>query len=136
MAGTSSAASIMASWRASGLDHGIRRRSQFEAALTAGDPVLTENIAQVLIDFASALEVVHDRGYMHLDVKPENVLLSRATGASGSSILIFAQPIPESSNRTKFRTRPIWLRSSCKAASGPAWMFGAYGVSAYELLGR
>ncbi len=61
--------------------------------MNAGDPVLTENIAEVLIEFASALEVVHDRGFMHLDVKPENVLLSR----NGSLRLIdfdLAQPIP------------------------------------------
>jgi len=45
--------------------------------MATGDPVLAENIAQVLIDMAEALEVVHDRGYMHLDVKPENVLLTR-----------------------------------------------------------
>ena len=60
----------------------------------ANDPVLTENIAQVLIDFASAMEVVHHRSFMHLDIKPENVLLTR----NGSLRLIdfdLAQPIPD-----------------------------------------
>lgn len=42
-----------------------------------GDPVLTENIAAILIDAAEALQHVHDCHYMHLDFKPENVMLSR-----------------------------------------------------------
>ena len=67
--------------------------------MAANDPVLTENIAQVLIDFAGALEVVHHGGFMHLDVKPENVLLSR----NGSLRLIdfdLAQLIPNPPRKT------------------------------------
>jgi serine/threonine-protein kinase len=41
------------------------------------DLVLTENIGNVLVDMALALEHVHESGFMHLDFKPENVLLTR-----------------------------------------------------------
>ena len=41
------------------------------------DPVLLENVAQILIDMATGLEHVHESGFMHLDFKPENVLISR-----------------------------------------------------------
>ena len=34
------------------------------------DPVLTENVAQILIDMALGLTDVHESGYMHLDFKP------------------------------------------------------------------
>ena len=41
------------------------------------DPVLLENVAQILIDMAEGLEHMHDNGFMHLDFKPENVLVTR-----------------------------------------------------------
>lgn len=41
------------------------------------DPVLLENVAQIIIDMAEALEHVHESGYIHLDFKPENVIVSR-----------------------------------------------------------
>ena len=41
------------------------------------DPVVAENVAQILIDMAEALEHMHESGYMHLDFKPENVLVTR-----------------------------------------------------------
>lgn len=104
--------------------------------MAAGDPVLSENIAQVLIDFASALEVVHDRGYMHLDVKPENVLLSR----NGSLRLIdfdLAQPIPNPPRKldklsgTPAYMAPEQLLRQPVDHRADIW---AFGVSAYELL--
>jgi serine/threonine protein kinase len=67
------------------------------------DPVLTENVAQILIDMAVGLGHVHESGYMHLDFKPENVLVSR----NASVRLIdfdLAQPIPE--KPTKFSKNP------------------------------
>lgn len=102
----------------------------------ANDPVLTGNIAQVLIDFASALEVVHNRGFMHLDIKPENVLLTR----NGSLRLIdfdLAQPIPAPPRRldknpgTSAYMAPEQLRRQPVDHRADLW---AWGVSAYELL--
>jgi serine/threonine protein kinase len=100
------------------------------------DPVLTENVAQILIDMAVGLGHVHESGYMHLDFKPENVLVSR----NASVRLIdfdLAQPIPEKPK--KFSKNP----------GTPGYMapeqlqrlpidtrvdIFAYGVSAYEML--
>lgn len=102
----------------------------------ANDPVLTENIAQVLIDFASAMEVVHNRGFMHLDIKPENVLLSR----NGSLRLIdfdLAQPIPDPPRKldknpgTPAYMPPEQLQREPVDHRADIW---AWGVSAYELL--
>ena len=58
------------------------------------DPVLTENVAQILIDMALGLSHVHESGFMHLDFKPENVLVTRN---SNVRLIDFdlAQPIPE-----------------------------------------
>ena len=101
------------------------------------DPVLLENVAQILIDMAEGLEHMHENGFMHLDFKPENVLITR----NASVRLVdfdLAQPIPE---------KPI--KVSKKNPGTPAYMapeqlrgepishrvdIFAYGVSAYELL--
>jgi serine/threonine-protein kinase len=102
----------------------------------ANDPVLTGDIARVLIDFATALEVVHDRGFMHLDIKPENVLLTR----NGSLRLIdfdLAQPIPNPPRKldklsgTPFYMAPEQLLKQPVDHRADLW---AWGVSAYELL--
>jgi serine/threonine protein kinase len=58
------------------------------------DPILVENVANILIDSAVALEHVHDCGYMHLDFKPENILVTR----SGNVRLVdfdLSQPKPD-----------------------------------------
>jgi serine/threonine protein kinase len=50
-------------------------------------------VAQILIDMAIGLSHVHESGFMHLDFKPENVLVSR----NGNVQMIdfdLAQPIP------------------------------------------
>jgi serine/threonine-protein kinase len=44
------------------------------------DPVLTENVAQIILDMAEGLEHIHESGFIHLDFKPENVLVSRNAG--------------------------------------------------------
>jgi serine/threonine-protein kinase len=100
------------------------------------DPVLTENIGNVLIDMAIALEHVHSSGFMHLDFKPENVILSRNASLRLVDFDI-AQPKPD--KPTKMAANP----------GTPAYMAPeqirrqpidhrvdvfAFGVSAYELL--
>jgi serine/threonine-protein kinase len=101
------------------------------------DPVLLENIAQILIDMAVALEHMHENGFMHLDFKPENVLITR----NGKVRLVdfdLAREIPE---------KPV--KFSKKNPGTPAYMapeqllrqpisnrvdIFSYGAAAYELL--
>ena len=100
------------------------------------DPVLTENIANVLIDSAIALEHVHESGFMHLDFKPENVLLTRNASVRLVDFDI-AQPKPEQPRKMsdnpgtpaymapeQIRRQPIDHRVD----------IFAFGVAAYELL--
>ena len=100
------------------------------------DPVLTENVAQILIDMAAGLGHVHESGFMHLDFKPENVLVTRNGGVRLIDFDL-AQPIPE---------KPVKMS---KNPGTPGYMapeqlqrqpidsrvdIFAYGVSAYELV--
>jgi serine/threonine-protein kinase len=100
------------------------------------DPLLTENVAQILLDMASGLNIVHESGYMHLDFKPENVLVSR----NGSVRLIdfdLAQPIPDKPRKfSKNPGTPAYMapeQLQRKPIDTRVDIF-AYGVSAYELL--
>ena len=100
------------------------------------DPVLTGNVAQILIDMALGLADVHESGFMHLDFKPENVLVSR----NASVRLIdfdLAQPIPEKPKKmSKNPGTPSYMapeQLQRKPIDPRADIF-AYGVAAYELL--
>jgi eukaryotic-like serine/threonine-protein kinase len=100
------------------------------------DPVLQECVGNILIDMAVGLEHVHDSGFMHMDFKPENVLVSR----NGSVRLVdFDLALP----------RPAQPKKLSRNPGTPAYMapeqllrqpidhradLFAYGVSAYELL--
>jgi len=68
--------------------------SNLKQLLSRSDPVLEEFVGNILIDSAIALEHVHDSGFIHLDFKPENVLVTR----NGNVRLIdfdLAQPKPD-----------------------------------------
>jgi serine/threonine-protein kinase len=101
------------------------------------DPVLLENVAQILIDMSESLEHMHENGFMHLDFKPENVLVTR----NGKVRLIdfdLAQQIPEQPTRfskknpgTPAYMAPEQLQS--QPITHHVDIF-AYGASAYELL--
>jgi serine/threonine protein kinase len=100
------------------------------------DPVLLENVAQIIIDVASALEHIHECGYMHLDVKPENVIVSRNAAVRVVDFDL-AQPITE-------KPRKVTKNPGTPAYMAPEQLSGqpidqrvdvfAFGVAAYELL--
>ena len=100
------------------------------------DPVLTENVAQILIDMALGLSHVHESGFMHLDFKPENVLVTRN---SNVRLIDFdlAQPIPEKPKKmSKNPGTPSYMapeQLKRQSIDARADIF-AYGVAAYELL--
>src|ERR1017187_3542195 len=66
--------------------------SNLKLLLARQDPALTENVAQILIDMALGLNHVHESGFMHLDFKPENILV---TGNGNVRLIDFdlAQPM-------------------------------------------
>jgi len=110
--------------------------SNLKQVASNGDPILEEYIGNILIDMAVALEHVHDSGFMHLDFKPENVLVSR----NGNVRLVdfdLAQPSPK--KPTKMAKNP-----GTPAYMAPEQLLRqpidhrvdlfAFGVSAYELL--
>lgn len=100
------------------------------------DPLLTEHVAQILIDAATGLSHVHESGYMHLDFKPENVLVTR-NAAVRLIDFDMAQPIPEKPVKfSKNPGTPAYM-SPEQLKRGPIDArvdIFAYGVSAYELL--
>lgn len=103
---------------------------------TRHDPVLLENVAQIIIDVASALEHIHECGYMHLDVKPENVIVSR-NAAVRLVDFDLAQPITENPRKiTKNPGTPAYMapeQLSGQPIDQRVDVF-AFGVAAYELL--
>jgi eukaryotic-like serine/threonine-protein kinase len=101
------------------------------------DPVLLENIAQILLDMAAALEHMHTNGFMHLDFKPENVLVT----PNGSVRLVdfdLAQEIPEKPRKLSKKNpgTPSYMPPEQllgQPISNRADIF-AFGATAYELL--
>jgi len=100
------------------------------------DPVLLENVAQIILDAAAALEHVHESGFMHLDFKPENLHVSR-NGVVKLVDFDLAQPITGKPHRpSKNPGTPSYM--------APEQLKGepfdhrvdifAFGVAAYELL--
>jgi serine/threonine-protein kinase len=100
------------------------------------DPVLLEHVANIIIDMGTALEHVHESGFMHLDFKPENVLVTRNAGVRLADFDL-ARPIPkkpkklEANPGTPAYMAPEQLQRG--AIDQRADIF-AFGVSAYELL--
>jgi serine/threonine-protein kinase len=110
--------------------------SNLKQLLSRTDSVLVENLGNILIDMAVALEHVHDSNFMHLDFKPENVLVTRNANVRLVDFDL-AKPKPD---------KPIKMSRN---PGTPAYMapeqllrqpfdhrvdIFAYGVSAYEVL--
>ena len=104
--------------------------------MAQADPSLEEYAGNVLIDSAMALEHVHEKGYMHLDFKPENIVVTR----NGSVRLIdfdLARPRPEFAEKlgatpgTPAYMAPEQLLREPVDHRADVFAFGA---TAYELL--
>ena len=102
----------------------------------AHDPVLLENVGNIIIDMATGLEHVHESGFMHLDFKPENVLVTR----NASVRLVdfdLSLPIPKSPRKLdKNPGTPAYMapeQLQREPVDQRADIF-AFGVSTYELL--
>jgi eukaryotic-like serine/threonine-protein kinase len=101
------------------------------------DAVLLENVAQILIDMALALEHMHENGFMHLDFKPENVLVTR----NGSVRLVdfdLAQLILEKPKKMTGKNPGTPAYMAPEQLLGEPISYRAdifsFGVAAYELL--
>jgi len=110
--------------------------SNLKQLLGRGDPSLSENVAQIMIDMAEALEHVHDSGFIHLDFKPENVLVSRNADVRLVDFDL-AQPKPDAPKKmSRNPGTPSYMAPEQLQREGidqRADIF-AFGVSAYELL--
>lgn len=110
--------------------------SNLKLMLARTDPILAENVAQILIDMAVSLEHVHDSGFMHLDYKPENILITRN---GGLRLIDFdlAQPIPDKPKKmSRNPGTPAYMSPEQLQRiefDQRADIF-SYGVSAYEVL--
>jgi serine/threonine-protein kinase len=102
------------------------------------DPILIDKVWSILLDMAQALEHVHDSGFMHLDFKPENILITR----NGHVRLVdFDLARPRPAQPVKFRKYP-----GTPAYMAPEQLLRqpidhradifAFGVAVYELLTR
>lgn len=102
----------------------------------ANDEVLAENIGNILIESAQAIEHVHDSGFIHLDFKPENIVLSR-NAALRLVDFDLSIPKPDAPIRTKNNPGTPAYMSPEQLLRQPIdhrvdiW---AYGVTAFELL--
>jgi serine/threonine-protein kinase len=110
--------------------------SNLKLLLARRDPVLTQNAAQILIDMAVGLNDIHESGFMHLDFKPENILV---TGNGNVRLIDFdlARPILEKPKKTSENPGTPGYMSPEQLQGKPfdarVDIF-AYGVAAYELL--
>jgi serine/threonine-protein kinase len=110
--------------------------SNLKILLNQGAPILQEHVANILIDMAVGLEHVHDSGFMHLDFKPENVLVTR-----NANVRLVDFDLA--------RLKPDKPEKSSKNPGTPAYMapeqltrqpfdhrvdIFAYGVTAFEVL--
>ncbi|MBM3822872.1 MAG: serine/threonine protein kinase [Verrucomicrobia bacterium] len=110
--------------------------ANLKQCMARNDENLAEFVGNIILDAASALEHVHDSGYMHLDFKPENIMV---TANGGSRLIDFdlAQPIPDKPKKLtgnpgtpaymapeQLMRRPIDRRTD----------IFSFGVTAYEVL--
>lgn len=67
-------------WFAMELIEGINLRDEVEAIFERGEVTEPEWVRELIGDIAEALAWCHERGLVHRDVKPENLLIEHSTG--------------------------------------------------------
>lgn len=110
--------------------------SNLKLLAAEGDPVIGEYISELLINMALALEHVHDCGFVHMDFKPENVLVTR-NGAMRLIDFDLAIEKPELPVKTKSNPgTPAYMAPEqfLRQPVNQRVDIWAYGVTAYELL--
>jgi serine/threonine-protein kinase len=110
--------------------------SNLKELYATSNPVLAENVAQIIIDMATGLEHLHENGYMHLDFKPENVLVTRNAGVRLVDFDL-AQPISDKPIKlSKNPGTPAYMAPEQLRGEGVTHRVDifAFGVAAYELL--
>jgi serine/threonine protein kinase len=110
--------------------------SNLKELFMRGDPILHDHVGNILIDMAVALEHVHDSGFMHLDFKPENMLVTRNANVRLVDFDL-AQPKPKQPKQmSRNPGTPAYMAPEQllrKPIDHRVDVF-AYGVTAYELL--
>ena len=100
------------------------------------DPRLEAILSGIVVEMAGAIEHVHDNRFMHLDIKPENIIVSRG-GKSYLCDFDTAHLIPDRPAKIEKKSgTPFYM--SPELTNG--WAFDhradiyAFGVTVYELL--
>lgn len=110
--------------------------SNLRQLLARNDPLLGENVAQIILDMASGLEQIHASGFIHLDFKPENVLVTRSGGVRLIDFDL-AQPLPETPRKLpRYPGTPAYMapeQLQRREVDQRADIF-AFGATLYELL--
>jgi serine/threonine-protein kinase len=104
--------------------------------MAQADEALAEHVGNILIDSALALEHVHESGYMHLDFKPENVIVTRNYHVRLVDFDL-AQPRPDKPKKaSRYPGTPAYMAPELllrQPFDHRADIF-SFGVLAYELL--
>jgi len=101
-----------------------------------GDPLLRANQLKLLLGMAAGLAHVHERGFLHLDFKPENVLVTKNYEPKIIDFDLAIRRPSEPKRASKLSGTPAYLAPE-QLARQPvderADIF-AYGITAYEML--
>lgn len=110
--------------------------SNLKEKILKNDPGVQEHRLGLLLGVAAALAHVHDRGFLHLDIKPENVLVSRTYDPKLIDFDL-AVPRPEKPKKLGVSSGTLAYWAPEQIAKEPtderADIF-SFGVLAYEML--